>query len=127
LLIEDLIKSYHIEEKVTLKVEIDELDIGLKTLVPLGLIINEIMSNSMKHAFNDSGGVISVEIRNLETNRFEMIIGDDGKGLAGVVESTGFGHELIEIFTEQLNGEIQQLDRQGTFYHLVFESLEDAQ
>ena len=122
LLIEDLVKNYAIEKKISLDIEIDEVDMGIETLTPLGLIINELISNSLKYAFDDSDkGIIMVHLKRLNA-KYELIIGDNGVGFTPNNESVGLGTKLIQIFTKQLNGTIEKLEQPGTVYKLVFEN-----
>jgi len=125
LLVEDLIKSYAVGKIIDLDVNIEELDIGIQTLVPLGLIINEMISNALKYAFKGKNeGVITINIMLLKKDSFEMIIGDDGIGLKGEEESKGIGTKLIQIFTQQLNGTLERLEQPGTVFKLVFERID---
>ena len=59
----------------------------------------------------------------LDDNKFVLIAGDNGVGMPKAIfdgESTSLGVELIKIFTEQLDGEIKQLETEGTVYELIF-------
>jgi len=126
LLVEDLVKTYAVKKKINVDVSINNVNIGLGTLVPLGLIINEIISNSLKHAFkNINNGEIKVHIQPLYNNStFEMIIGDNGTGLNDNEKSTGLGTKLIKIFTKQLNATIKRIDEPGTNFKFIFEKID---
>lgn len=123
LLITDLIETYSVGKKIKLNLLIDNVHFEMKTLVPLGLIINEIVTNSFKHAFIDIlEGEIKINIRQLKNNVFEMIIGDNGIGSVDRSQS-GIGNKLIHIFVKQLNGDIELLKQPGTVYRIVFEEI----
>jgi len=125
LLAEDLIKSYAVGKEISLNTNINDIDFGIQTLVPLGLIINEIITNALKHAFNDKNeGNITIKIIHLKNEKYEMIIGDDGMGLKEKKESKGIGKKLIQIFTKQLNGKLEQLEQPGTVFKLFFEKID---
>ena len=127
-LINELIKDYQLETKVKSEVEIIDFGLGIKTLVPLGLIINEMISNSLKYAFtNREEGLVTVSIGYLTGNKYELIIGDDGVGMSlqDYQENTTLGSELIQIFTEQLNGSIERLNEEGTMFRIVFENIDN--
>jgi len=125
LLVEDLVKSYAVDKKVNLEVKIDPVNLMMGTLVPLGLIINEIITNSLKHGFkNKSEGKIFVSIKHIDELRYEMIIGDNGEGVEKTQESSGVGVKLIQIFTKQLNGILEQLPASGVVFKLVFEKID---
>lgn len=128
-LVKNLIKDYKIDTKVNVDIDFPAVEMSSKTLVPLGLIINEMISNSLKYAFvNRAEGLIKVHIKPAHGNFYEMIIGDNGIGMKKDFDfenSNSLGTQLIYIFTEQLNGTIQRIDEEGTFFRILFEKLED--
>ena len=121
-LAEDLIKNYAVGKKITLEVDIDDVDdISIETLTSLGLIISELITNSLKHAFkNTNEGIIIVSFKQVD-NVYELIIGDDGVGFVPENKSAGLGTKLTQIFTKQLGGIIEIMNKPGTIYRLVFE------
>ena len=121
LLVEDLIKSYEVEKLVESEVDISVIDIGIRTLIPLGLIINEIITNALKHAFSEENSAkIIVRLKKMEGDIYELIIGDNGIGKDDSQKSTGLGEKLIQIFTKQLKGTFERLEVPGTMYKLSF-------
>ena len=124
-IVKDLVTSYALDKKIEVKIDIEEITIGLRTLVPLGLIINEIIVNSLKYAFNNSNeGVINLQIKQLDKRIFEMLIGDNGVGFKSYKNTSGFGSKLITIFTKQLNGVIELIEGSGTTYKIIFEKID---
>ena len=124
LLASDLIKTYAVNKDIKLDISIKEIDIGLRTLVPLGLIINEIITNALKYAFNEkNNGCISLHIAPLDNDKFEMIIADDGSGYELKKESTGLGSKLIQAFTKQLNGSMKRINESGTRFEFTFDMI----
>lgn len=84
--------------------------IGLQTIVPLGLLINELMTNSLKHAFDDDEKKeISIRIKQLGENRLLLEFSDTGSWKAKPEDSEGFGLELIELLTQQLEGSFERM------------------
>jgi len=125
LLITDLVKSYALEKKIELNIQIENVDLEIQTLVPLGLIINEMITNSLKYAFKDRDeGTITVHLKQLDAKLQELIIGDDGEGYVPEKKHEGLGTKLIQIFVKQLNGTMTKLDKSGAFYKLVFEKID---
>jgi len=120
-LVTDLISTYttDILVKTNVMVQVDWL--RLKTLVPIGLIINEVVSNSMKYAFDEcSDGAIILKLTE-ENDCYIMLIGDNGCGLGDKETiNDGFGRELIETFVSQIDGEVKILDSPGTMYEITF-------
>jgi two-component sensor histidine kinase len=127
-LINDLVEEYKLGTKIKLDLDIVDVKMGAETLVPLGLIINEMISNSLKYAFKGRDkGIIKINIAKLDNGRFEMIIGDNGVGMDNdfnFEESNSLGTQLIQIFTEQLNGSIERINEKGTVFKIEFEKQE---
>jgi len=124
-LIEDLIKSYSVNKRIDLDISVAKVEMGISTLIPLGLMINELITNSLKYAFvNQEDGKLFLHIRYLENNNYEMIIGDDGVGLSESVSFSGLGSKLIKIFVRQLEGSMEQLDKKGTVFKIVFKKID---
>jgi len=125
ILVKELVNNYAVGKNINLDIAVDKVDIGIKTLVPLGLVINEIITNSLKYAFKDrEKGEITLELNHLEGVKYELLIGDDGSGIPKGSEKSGLGLELISIFTEQLEGEITQVKSEGTKYQILFENID---
>ncbi|MGB0896580.1 MAG: tetratricopeptide repeat-containing sensor histidine kinase [Flavobacteriaceae bacterium] len=124
-IVEDLVTTYAIDKTIDVKIDIEDTSIGLRTLVPLGLIINEIIVNSLKYAFvNQDTGIIHLQIHKREDQLFEMVIRDNGIGIHSYENSPGLGSKLINIFTKQLNGKIDIIDDKGTTYKINFEQID---
>ncbi len=93
----------------------------LDTAIPLGLLINELMTNAFKHAFvGRESGLISVSLKNTLKD-CHLIIKDNGVGLPADAEKTGssLGMELIHILVEQLNCELHIERGEGTSFKIV--------
>jgi two-component sensor histidine kinase len=88
--------------------EIDK--IGLKTIVPLGLLINELLLNSIKHAFSDkTEGIININILNNHQGvDLKLIYSDNGQWIEPPKNYTGFGLGLIQTLSEQLEGSFKR-------------------
>ncbi|HXB40310.1 MAG TPA: histidine kinase dimerization/phosphoacceptor domain -containing protein [Bacteroidia bacterium] len=91
-------------------------------MIPLGLILNEIISNSLKHAFPENKGTISISLKNVKNN-YSLTIQDDGKGLpAGfsVKKHSNLGMQLIFMLGEQLNAKVNMHGKKGISYKIQF-------
>lgn len=120
-LIKGLLDSYATDKEITLDLKAENINLEIDTLIPLGLMINEIITNSLKYAFiNQNQGIIMLHLRSLNHQEYEMIIGDNGTGIKLKDVSDGLGSKLIKAFTKQLNGSIEQLENSGTVLKLVF-------
>jgi len=129
LLLKDLIHSYNLEKNITTILNIEPVKMSIDTLLPLSLIINELVSNSLKHAFNDvNNGELYIGLKRVyDNNDYELIVGDNGCGskesvLSNIVNSTGL--ILIKAFVKQLNGDIETLsERAGTNFKISFTNI----
>jgi len=110
---------------IQLKVSADNISLNINTSIPLGLLINEIVTNSLKHGLKGrSKGEIYIRIENDEDGKFKMRIGDDGHGYpkdVDIEEADTLGLQLITSLGEQLMGDIVRcFDAPGTHYCLTF-------
>ena len=97
-------------------------DLSLETIMPLGLLINELASNSLKHAFNDQTGQISIVI-NQTGDKFDFDYLDNGIWKTPVSDRVSFGVELIDILTDQMNGSKVLQTEKGTHYSFKLKNL----
>lgn len=123
-LIEDLIKSYASKTKINLTIESEIDNIDPKSIVPFALIFNELVSNSIKHGFeNKEEGIIEIKIRRPAQNKILMTYFDNGIWKETMSESGSFGLEMIETFTEQLDGKLERSFENGTKYKFEFNAI----
>ena len=129
-LIAPLIESMKPEDKdVKIDLVVNDITLNVGTSIPLGLVINEIVTNSLKHGINESEGEIYIEMLKLENGRFQLNIGDNGIGLPKDLEvenTETLGLQLVSSLAEQLQGQLViDTSKKGTHYVLVFEELLD--
>lgn len=109
--------------KITLLCESPALRTNMDTAVPLGLIVNELVSNALKHAFNErSVGNIVVRLTR-EAGVATLLVSDDGVGLPSeleVAESPSLGLRLVSNLARQLDGELSWETRRGVSWRLSF-------
>ena len=121
-LLEDLIASSGQPKPPELKVDVIELPLSTRVAVPLGLIVNELATNSLKYAFSEPGnGRLSVSLA-AEEGMLRLSISDDGDGIdTDARVDSGLGQRLTRAFATQLNGQlITESDETGTHHRLVF-------
>ena len=122
----ELIQLNKVRETIQYRTTIDPgLSVDLNTMVPLGLVLNELITNSFKHAFNGrNGGQIDLEIHRVEEDAYDLIYKDDGVGIAADKlhgDGSTLGVSLIDSLVEQLNGHLTvESDDRGTRYHIRF-------
>jgi len=123
----DLFSSHRTSPEIRLKVDIEDVSFNMETAIPCGLIINELVSNSLKYAFPDGEGEIIVSLMHYHGNKFCLTISDNGIGIPEDIDfknTESLGFRLTNNLTQQLEGEIS-LDRsKGTKFQIIFEELE---
>jgi PAS domain S-box-containing protein len=124
-LIDSLIYTYKTKTVITVEYSIDKILIDQPMLIHLGLLITEVVSNSLKHAFpNRSTGTISLSFHRKENNGLTLSIHDDGIGIPDSCmreKPTTMGLQLIYMLgRDQLNGEIQIEGNNGTTFTFTF-------
>ncbi len=124
-LMRDLFQSYGTNAgRVTLKLEVEDISLGIDMAVPCGLVINELVSNSLKHAFTDGReGEIKIVFRAVG-EEIELIVSDNGVGIPeniDVRDTGSFGLHLVTILVEdQLEGSIELKRERGTEFRIRF-------
>jgi len=104
-------------KRVELEVDMADIELDVDVAIPIGLITNELITNSLKYAFKEkAAGKISISMKKDNGNLIELKIADDGKNESvGISEAgTGFGTMLVKLLTTQLNGKIEQSTENGT-------------
>ncbi len=125
----DLFKSYNLNtSRVGFKSQIEDISIGIDTSIPCGLIINELLSNSLKHAFpKERKGEIRLEIHTKKDGEIEMIFRDNGVGIPKTFDyrkSSSFGFRLIVDLVEyKLMGIIRLIRNGGTGFQIQFKEI----
>ena len=126
-LVSNLFYSYNIKNlQIKSILEIDDIRLNMETAVPCGLIISEIVSNSLKYAFpNEMHGEILVSLKSVEDG-YELIISDNGVGLPEELDfdnNKSLGLILVKSLTEQIDGEITIHRNHGTEFKIRFKQL----
>jgi two-component sensor histidine kinase len=130
-LVSNLFNSYSKNKRITPVITVDDIYLKMETAVPCGLIISELVSNSLKYAYPDNGvGELNVSLKSLE-NEFELIISDDGVGFPEDLDfrniKSSLGLKLVNLLVQQLDGTID-LDRShGTEFKIKFKELKYKQ
>jgi len=128
-LADQLFDSYSVEtQAVELELKIDPVELNLETANPCSLIVNELISNALKHAFADGRpGKLSLELYRDGDRTITLIVRDNGVGLPeglDIRNVESLGMELIWTLTEQIEGTLELMEvRQGTAFKLTFSEL----
>ncbi|UCH95288.1 MAG: PAS domain S-box protein [Candidatus Aminicenantes bacterium] len=112
---------------VTVQVKAENIKMGIDNAIPCGLIINELLTNAFKYAFpKNQGGKIHVCMRLINNKYYELIVSDNGVGLPGNIDiqnPSSFGLDLVQLLTQQLEGEIEVKREKGTSFKITFQAL----
>lgn len=123
-LVRSLIDVYDLDKKITLRIDVEEHAFSIDTIVPLGLILSETISNSLKYAFNGrQEGTIYVSLRKTSGFEYEFVIGDNGVGMAKDIDLANaktLGLQLIRLLADQVDGRIVREPADGTRWVLLF-------
>jgi len=107
------------QQGVSLAVQAIPLDVGLDFAIPLGLIVAELVTNALRHAFPDGAGHISVILEPGDDGMVMLVVSDDGQGRPGLETSSdtwraGMGTQIIAALVDQLEGTMTVKREQGT-------------
>jgi two-component sensor histidine kinase/CheY-like chemotaxis protein len=126
-LVNEIVKNFPNYQSANIEIEVEDFILDAKRLQPLGIMINEILTNIMKYAFtNRMNGQIILQVglkTDLTTKNALITIHDNGNGLPESVDfnnSKGFGLRLIELLAKQLKGSIKIERNDGTKFILEF-------
>jgi Signal transduction histidine kinase len=125
-LIDDLFHSYGVDpDKIQITMEIKDVKMGIETAIPGGLIINELISNTLKHAFPMGKGEIYLELTVKDNGKYKLTVRDDGEPFPDnfkLDDTKTLGMKLISNLVNQLDGEIT-LDKTNKEFKIEFEEL----
>jgi two-component sensor histidine kinase/putative methionine-R-sulfoxide reductase with GAF domain len=123
-LAKNLLYSYQLENSVSIDLDLAVSTMDIDSLIALGLIFNEVLSNSLKHAFiPGKPGKIFIRLKLDEDNEYMLIMGDDGVGMSDDTDwenPTTLGIDLIKTLVDQIDGTIEKVGDVGTAYEIRF-------
>jgi len=112
---DSILDSFAAEKRVTIECEMEAIDVDIDTAVPLGLIVNELLTNTLKYAFpSGQDGKVMIRLEKRKDGVLHLEVSDNGVGKSGVIKGTGFGSQLISLLTRQLNGTMREENENGT-------------
>ena len=125
LLVDEIVGVFPNRDLVKVGKKVDDIVLGVKVLSPLGIIVNELITNAMKHAFTGrESGSINVSA-SAKDGRVTLIVEDDGNGIpesVDIANSSGFGLQLVDMLTAQIDGTIRIERLKGTRFVLEFDA-----
>lgn len=116
-MIENLFATYKIDENnVKLDLEIEDINLDVETMISLGLILNELLTNCLKHAFeNNQNGRIYIQLNEID-GQLILIVQDNGKGIDEIQfsKNSSFGNKLLRAFSNKLKADFTVEKDEGT-------------
>src|SRR5208283_5033124 len=125
-----LFQSYNAAiQGINLHIEVEDLSFGIDTAIPCGLIINELITNALKHAFPaGSKGEIRICLHCLADDEWELVVADDGAGLRKdihVNQKESLGLSIVQALAKQLQGEMESKALNGTEFRIRFKGTDN--
>jgi PAS domain S-box-containing protein len=129
-LTQNLLASYMVKKgSVELVLDIPDMELNLDTAIPCGLIVNELVSNALKHAFTEEvAGKIAVSVAR-DGEVYSLVISDNGKGFPEGVDFRkvkSMGMQLVTVLAEQLGGNVQYSGTSGSTFTVTFKEYQES-
>ncbi len=115
-------QSFHVKGVSVEQYIAENIQISPEKSFPMGLIVNEFLTNSYKYAFNEDGGKISIKLEEIG-NKINLSLSDNGKGLpnnVSMVNANTFGLRIMKLLTEQLKGNFKLSNNNGVTLFIEF-------
>jgi len=116
------------KENIALLIDVNNISLEINSAIPCGLIINELVTNSLKYAFpDDRKGKIEISLRSTNENMIELVVCDNGVGIPDEIDfrkTKSLGLQLVTMLGEnQLRGEINLDRNKGTEFKIKFKEI----
>ncbi len=123
-----LFHSYQVDaSRVHLKIKAEEVHLNINTAIPCGLIVNELVSNALKHGFPEGrSGELGIDLHRAEGDRYVLRVKDDGVGFPEGLDfrkTETLGMQIVSTLVEQIDGRLDLSRKNGTAFRLEFNEL----
>lgn len=124
-LVNHLMRTYNVSyNKIKQEIHIENIILSIDKSIPLGLIINELVTNSLKYAFiGREEGIFKIEIKRFDSGNIKIIISDDGIGMPkdfDIKKSNSLGLRLVQTLVDQLEGTFIWNSNEGAEFTIEF-------
>ena len=118
------------ERQIKLDVSTEKTDMVVDTAIPCGLIINELITNALKHAFpGKRKGTISLSFRQQKNKTYVVTVSDNGIGIprdVDITKTTSLGMQLVTVLVRQMGGTLKVSRSEGTNFTIKFKEYNEA-
>ena len=128
-LVSDLFYSYGVKKgTIDLQIDADDIKMDIDTAIPCGLIINELVTNSLKYAFPclNKEDIVKVGLKKLQPDKLKLFVSDNGVGLPENLDMENvetLGLKMVKILVNQLKGTLEMDRTNGTRFKIIFKEL----
>lgn len=127
-LVSGIFSSYEIDTNhIKLKIDAQQILMGIETAIPCGLIINELVTNALKHAFvGRENGELDITLQILSDDTYQLTIKDDGIGFPENIDFENVstvGLQLVNGLVDQIDGTIEMDAGEGTKFSIIFKEV----
>ncbi|MFK7750225.1 MAG: histidine kinase dimerization/phosphoacceptor domain -containing protein [Kordia sp.] len=123
-LVKELSYMYASEKKVQTNIQTENMQFDIDTAIPLGLIVNELITNAYKYAFDASAeNTLNISINKLNDEEYKLVVADNGKGIDASIDLAkvkSLGLRLVKRLTKQLQGQFNVNNVEGASFEIVF-------
>ena len=124
-LIPELVRASGVGERVAVLLRLDDVELVPERAIPCGLVVSELVTNALKHAFpGERAGTLEIQLERVPNARLRLTVKDDGVGLKRNFPpgpSASLGLDLVDIFAKQLEAELLVDKANGTGFQLTFQ------
>jgi len=123
-LTDHILDAFGAREQVQVNYQVGDVELDVDTAVPIGLIVNELLTNSLKYAFPESTkGEITIRLHEEDARFLRLEVADNGIGMVEekAPKGTGFGSQLVTLLTQQLQGTLQTDFSRGARFSFLLE------
>lgn len=117
----NIVKSYRSETIIVIDQQVEAVEIDIETATSLALIFNELITNSIKHAFkNMEKGQITIGLENNENKFYKFWVNDNGVGIdEKTLGSNTMGMEIVKSLVEQIDGKMEYFNNNGSHFTII--------
>jgi len=127
MLVDQLVCSCSPSPGISVRYDLDDIDLDLDTAIPCGFVINELVTNALKHAFTGrDSGTIHISLNRTPDRTLTLIVGDDGSGFPEHLDFTdteSLGLQIVTALSRQLDAEVTMTSGNGTRFVIRFSEI----